>query len=161
MSNSAQKHKGNLFMIRIRPSQEVLATSSGTRRRTFTVGGHTHTLDFGQKPIYLDLDVIPTEIVQDPHLLARQVTQEEMRATGGTLTVLASPSSAPLAAAGLAPEPIDPAPDPDLKSERVQEEAVAPEPIDPEPDPDLKSERVQEEAPAPLSAANSAAKRKR
>jgi hypothetical protein len=38
--------------------------------------------------------------------------------------------------------------DPDLKSERVQEEGVAPEPVDPlgpivEPEPGLKSERVQ------------------
>ena len=33
--------------------------------------------------------------------------------------------------------------EPDLKSERVQEEAVAPEPIDPLIEPDLKSERVQ------------------
>jgi hypothetical protein len=33
--------------------------------------------------------------------------------------------------------------DPDLKSERVQEESVAPDPTDPITEPDLKSERVQ------------------
>ena len=36
--------------------------------------------------------------------------------------------------------------EPDLKSERVQEESVAPEPLDPTgEEPDLKSERVQDE----------------
>lgn len=35
--------------------------------------------------------------------------------------------------------------EPDLKSERVQEESVAPSPLDTGEDPDLKSERVQDE----------------
>jgi transcriptional regulator with XRE-family HTH domain len=47
----------------------------------------------------------------------------------------------------LEPGPVVPI-EPDLKSERVQEEAVAPDPLDPlsgGEDPDLKSERVQDE----------------
>ena len=36
-------------------------------------------------------------------------------------------------------------PEPDLKSERVQEESVAPDPLVTGEDPDLKSERVQDE----------------
>jgi hypothetical protein len=35
--------------------------------------------------------------------------------------------------------------EPDLKSERVQEESVAPDPLVTGEDPDLKSERVQDE----------------
>jgi len=115
---------------KVRPTQEVLGDGAGTRRRSFDVDGTHHTIEFGKEPVYLD--VLPPEIEQDPHLLTKEVTEEEMVATGGVLTRLKAERvqdpMAPIAASDLEPEPIDPEPDPDLKAERIQEEAVAPEP---------------------------------
>jgi hypothetical protein len=118
-------------MIRVRASKEVVQTSAGTRRRTFTVRGKRHTLDFGKEPHYLPLDEIPAELAQDPHLLTKVVTEEEMLAAGGTLFLLEG-GGAPLPGEGRAmgegsgvrSEELD------LKSERVQEPAAAaaPEP---------------------------------
>jgi hypothetical protein len=114
---------------KVRPTQEVLGDGAGTRRRSFDVDGTHHTLEFGKEPVYLD--VLPPEIEQDPHLLTKEVTEEEMATAGGVLTRLKAERvqdpMAPIAASDLEPEPIDPEPDPDLKAERIQEEAVAPE----------------------------------
>lgn len=113
------------MLLRIRPSKDVLATSSGTRRRTFSVGGETLTLDFGKEPTYLDVAELPAELAADPHLITKEVTQDEMLAAGGTLTVL------PGAAAAAVVEP-PPGEEIDLKSERVQEPAAA---VAPSPEP--------------------------
>ncbi len=112
------------MILRIRPSKDVLSTSSGTRRRTFTAGGETHTLDFGKEATYLDLAELPAELAADPHLITKEVTHDEMLAAGGSLTVLAG------AAAAAVVEP-PPGEEIDLKSERVQEPAAA----EPTPEP--------------------------
>jgi hypothetical protein len=71
---------------KIRPSKDVLATSSGTRRRSFDVDGTRHTLEFGKEPVYLDF--LPEEISLDPHLQVKEVTAEEMASAGGVLSRL-------------------------------------------------------------------------
>src|SRR4051812_22246457 len=73
------------MVYKIRPSGAVL-TGPGVRRRT--VGDVT--LEFGKEPVYLDS--LPRAIAQDPHLIAKEVSEGEVVAAGGVIIRL-SPGS--------------------------------------------------------------------
>jgi hypothetical protein len=72
---------------KVRPTPDVLkADGSGTRRRTVKVGEGSMTLTFGKEPLYLDS--LPPEIEQDAHLQVKEVTAQEVLASGGTVIEL-------------------------------------------------------------------------